>query len=216
MLRDPSIYVKFPVEGKQNEFVLIWTTTPWTLPSNVAVMVNPDFQYCRARSGDDIFILAKERVQYVEEQTGTKLEVLESFPGTTLEGLKYRSPLESLVPAQTNLTNAHFVVLSREYVTLEEGTGCVHSAPGHGEEDYEVGLRYSLPVLMLVNDQGRFVAEAGKYANKSVRDANPEVIDDLKSLGMLLHASEIEHRSPVCWRCKTPLIIRATDQWLVA
>ena len=215
MLRDPSIYVKFPVEGKQNEFVLIWTTTPWTLPSNVAVMVNPDFQYCRARSGDDVFILAKERVQHVEEQTGTKLEVLESFPGTTLEGLKYRSPLESLVPAQANLTNAHFVVLSREYVTLEEGTGCVHSAPGHGEEDYEVGLRYSLPVLMLVNDQGRFVAEAGKYANKSVRDANPEVIDDLKSLGMLLHASEIEHRSPVCWRCKTPLIIRATDQWLV-
>ena len=215
MLRDPSIYVKFPVEGKPNEFVLIWTTTPWTLPSNVAVMVNPDFQYCRARSGGDVFILARERVQHVEDQTGTRLEVLESFPGTKLEGLKYRSPLESLVPAQANLKDAHSVVLSREYVTLDEGTGCVHSAPGHGEEDYEVGLRYGLPVMMLVNDQGRFVAEAGKYAGKPVRDANPEVIEDLKSLGMLLQASEIEHRSPVCWRCKTPLIIRATDQWLI-
>lgn len=215
MLRDPSIYVKFPVEGRQNEFVLIWTTTPWTLPSNVAVMVNPDFQYCRAKSGNEIFILARERVQHVEEVTGTPLEVLESFLGSKLEGLKYRSPLEGLVPAQANLKDAHCVVLSREYVTLEEGTGCVHSAPGHGEEDYEIGLRYRLPVLMLVNDQGRFVAETGKYAGKPVRDANSEVIDDLKSLGMLLQATEIEHRSPVCWRCKTPLLIRATDQWLI-
>jgi isoleucyl-tRNA synthetase len=215
MLRDPSIYVKFPVEGKQNEFVLIWTTTPWTLPSNVAVMVNPDFEYCRARSGNEVYVLAKERVQHVEEQAGVKLEVLETFPGTRLEGLKYRSPLGSLVPAQANLKGAHALVLSKEYVSLEEGTGCVHSAPGHGEEDYEVGLRYNLPVMMLVNDQGRFVPEAGKYAGESVRDANPEIIEDLKSLGMLLHASEIEHRSPVCWRCKTPLLIRATDQWLI-
>jgi isoleucyl-tRNA synthetase len=215
MLRDPSIYVKFPVEGKENEFVLIWTTTPWTLPSNVAVMVNPDFEYCRARSGNEVYVLAEERVHHVEEQAGIKLEVLETFPGTKLEGLKYRSPLESLVPAQANLKTAHAVVLSKEYVTLEEGTGCVHSAPGHGEEDYEVGLRYDLPVMMLVNDQGRFASEAGKYAGKSVRDANPEIIEDLKSLRMLLHATEIEHRSPVCWRCKTPLLIRATDQWLI-
>jgi isoleucyl-tRNA synthetase len=215
MLRDPSIYVKFPVEGRQNEFVLIWTTTPWTLPSNVAIMVNPDFQYCRARSGNDVFILAKERVQCVADETGTQLEVLENFPGTKLEGLEYRSPIGSLVPAQADLKDAHSIVLSREYVTLEEGTGCVHSSPGHGEEDYEVGMRYGLPVLMLVDDRGRFVAEAGKYAGKPVRDANPEVINDLKSLGMLLHATEIEHRSPVCWRCKTPLIIRATDQWLI-
>jgi isoleucyl-tRNA synthetase len=215
MLRDPSIYVKFPVEGKQNEFVLIWTTTPWTLPSNVAIMVNPEFQYCRARSGSEVYILAKERVKHVEEEAGAILEVAEVFPGTELEGLKYRSALESLVPTQANLKGAHAVVLSKEYVTLDEGTGCVHSAPGHGEEDYLVGLEYSLPVMMLVDDQGRFVAEAGKYAGKSVRDANPQIIQDLKSLGMLLHASEIEHRSPVCWRCKTPLLIRATDQWLI-
>jgi len=215
MLRDPSIYVKFPIEGREGEFILIWTTTPWTLPSNVAIMVNPDFQYARVRSGDETLILAERRVPHVEQETGTTLQVLETIPGSKLEGLKYRSPLESLVPAQRTLTGAHSVVLSTEYVTLDEGTGCVHSAPGHGEEDYEVGMRYGLPVLMLVDDQGRFVEQAGKYAGKSVRDANAEVIDDLKTLGMLLKASEIEHRSPVCWRCKTPLLIRATDQWLI-
>ena len=215
MLRDPSIYVKFPVVDKPDEYVLIWTTTPWTLPSNVAVMVNPDFQYARVRSNGETYIFAKERVEAVQNETGRSFEVLDTFPGSKLEGLRYRGPLESLVPAQLNLQNGHRVVLSKEYVTLTEGTGCVHSAPGHGEEDYEVGVRNSLPVLMLVDDQGKFVPEAGKYAGKSVRDANPEIIDDLKSLGVLLYAGEIEHRSPVCWRCKTPLIIRATKQWLI-
>ena len=215
MLRDPSIYVKFPVEGKENEFILIWTTTPWTLPSNVAVMVNPDFTYAKVRSEQETYILAKDRIEAVSSVAGKKFELLETFPGTKLEGLKYRSPLENQVPAQLNLVNGHRVVLSKEYVTLEEGTGCVHSAPGHGEEDYEVGLRNNLPVLMLVNDQGRMLLEAGKYAGKTVRDANPEVVDDLKSLGMLLFGGEIEHRSPVCWSCKTPLIIRATDQWII-
>ncbi len=215
MLRDPSIYVKFPVVDKPNEYILIWTTTPWTLPSNVAVMVNPDFQYARVRSNGETYIFAKERVEAVQNETGRSFEVLDTFPGSKLEGLTYRGPLETLVPAQVSLQNGHRVVLSKEYVTLTEGTGCVHSAPGHGEEDYDVGVRNNLPVLMLVNDQGKFVPEAGKYAGKSVREANPEIIDDLKSLGVLLYAGEIEHRSPVCWRCKTPLIIRATKQWLI-
>ncbi len=215
MLRDPSIYVKFQVEGKENEFVLIWTTTPWTLPSNVAVMVNPEAEYVKARSGNEILILAKARVKTIEDKIQSQLEIIETFPGTKLEGLRYRSPLETLVPAQRKLENAHRVVLSKEYVTLEEGTGCVHSAPGHGEEDYEVGLSYHLPILMLVNDQGKFVDDAGKYSGKSAREANPEIIEDIKTNGRLLYSEEIEHRSPVCWRCKTPLIIRATDQWIV-
>jgi isoleucyl-tRNA synthetase len=214
-LRDPSIYVKFQVEDKPNEYILIWTTTPWTLPSNVAVMVNPDFQYAKVRSGGETYIFARERVEAVQKETGQSFELLETFPGSKLEGLRYHAPLENLVPAQRDLKGAHRVVLSTEYVTLDEGTGCVHSAPGHGEEDYEVGLRNRLPVVMLVDDQGKLLPEAGKYAGKPVRDANPEVIDDLKSMGALLYAGEIEHRSPVCWRCKTPLIIRATEQWLI-
>jgi isoleucyl-tRNA synthetase len=215
MLRDPSIYVKFPLDGEEKAFVLIWTTTPWTLPSNVAVMVNPEFEYVKALSGDEIYVLARGRVQDVEQQTGTKLEIVESFPGSKLEGLKYHSPLGSLVPIQATLQDAHRIVLSKEYVTLEEGTGCVHTAPGHGEEDYEVGIKYKLPVVMLVDDQGRFLEGAGKYYGKPVKDTNQEIITDLQSLGMLLRASEIEHRSPVCWRCRTPLIIRATEQWIV-
>lgn len=215
MLRDPSIYVKFPVEGTENEFVLIWTTTPWTLPSNVGIMVNPDFQYAKVRSEQGTFILAEARIPEVEKETGVHLELLETFPGTKLEGLRYRSPLGNLVQAQSEVKNAHRVVLSKDYVTLEEGTGCVHTAPGHGEEDYEVGVLTKLPVLMLVDDQGKFMVGAGKYAGKPIRDTNNEIIDDLRSLRTLLFAGEIEHRSPVCWRCRTPLIIRATDQWVV-
>jgi isoleucyl-tRNA synthetase len=215
VLRDPSIYVKFPLASNPKEYILIWTTTPWTLPSNVAVMVNPNFEYAKVRNRDETYILAKERIAPLEAETKETFQLLETFPGNKLEGLTYKSPLESAVPIQKNLDKAHRVVLSSEYVTLTEGTGCVHAAPGHGEEDYEVGERNKLPVVMLVDDQGRFMPEAGKYAGKATRDTNSEIVDDLKALGFLLHATEIEHRSPVCWRCRTPLIIRATKQWLI-
>jgi len=214
-LRDPSIYVKFPVDGRKNEYVLIWTTTPWTLPSNTGVMAHPDYDYARVRHGNEVYIMAKERVQHVAAETGEDLELLETFKGETISGLRYNSPIGDIVPAQSHLTGGHRVVLSRDYVTLEEGTGLVHTAPGHGEEDYQVGLQSGLPVLMLVDNQGRFVADAGKYAGKDVKVANPEILEDLKERGALLFAGEIVHRSPVCWRCHTPLIIRATDQWFI-
>jgi isoleucyl-tRNA synthetase len=214
-LRDPSIYVKFPLANNPREYILIWTTTPWTLPSNVAVMVNPNFEYAKVSARDETYILAKERIGPVQTETGQTFQLLETFPGSKLEGLKYKSPLENFVPAQRNLENAHKVVLSSDYVTLNEGTGCVHTAPGHGEEDYEVGVQNKLPVVMLVDDQGRFLPEAGKYAGKPIRETNSVIVDDLKALGCLLYAGEIEHRSPVCWRCKTPLIIRATKQWII-
>jgi len=214
-MSDPSIYVKFPVEGRDNEFILIWTTTPWTIPSNTGVMVHPDFEYARVRHGNEVYIMAKERIAHVAAETGSELEALETFKGKTLEGLQYRSPVADIVPAQAHLVGGHRVVLSTEYVTLEEGTGCVHSAPGHGEEDYEVGIRNGLPVFMLVDNQGKFLADAGKYSGKYVRSANQEIIDDLKERNALLFATEIVHRSPVCWRCHTPLIIRATHQWFI-
>lgn len=214
-LRDPSIYVKFPIEGREKEHILIWTTTPWTIPSNTAVMVHPDYEYARVRHDDGVYIMAKERMKHVATETGATLELIETFKGETINGLQYRSPIADIVPAQSKLTGGHRVVLSRDYVTLEEGTGCVHSAPGHGEEDYQVGLQTGLPVVMLVDNQGKFVADAGKYAGKEVKSANQEIIEDLKERGALLFAGEIVHRSPVCWRCHTPLIIRATDQWFV-
>jgi isoleucyl-tRNA synthetase len=214
-LRDPSIYVKFPVEGRENEYILIWTTTPWTLPSNTGVMVHPEYEYARVKCDNEVYIMAKERIPHVAAETGAELELLETFKGETIDGLRYRSPIADIVPAQDRLVGGHRVVLSTEYVTLEDGTGCVHTAPGHGEEDYEVGRRTGLPVLMLVDNQGRLVSEAGKYSGKDVKLANPEIVEDLKKRGALLFAGEIVHRSPVCWRCYTQLVIRATDQWFI-
>ncbi len=212
-LRDPSIYVKFPVKGKENEFIVIWTTTPWTLPSNVAVMVNPNFTYAKVTDGENYYLMARDRVQFLAEQSGVQLTVVNTFPGTELEGLQYESPLREIVPAQGNLSGGHKVVLSEDYVSLEEGTGCVHSAPGHGEEDFEVGVRNKLPVIMLVDDQGKFVKDAGRYFGLKVHDANPSIVEDLKQSGHIFHSDFTVHRAPLCWRCNTPLIIRATQQW---
>ncbi|MHA1593795.1 MAG: isoleucine--tRNA ligase [Candidatus Baldrarchaeia archaeon] len=216
---DPSIYVKFPVVGKEKEYIVIWTTTPWTLPANVAVMVHPHYTYARVKVGDEVYIMALERVPEVMQEVGIeKYEILERFPGSKLEGLKYRSPLAEEVPLQAKLDemeNAHIVVLSEEYVTLTEGSGCVHSAPGHGEEDYEVGLEYNLPMPSPVDSSGRFTEEAGKYAGLYVKDADKIIIEDLKRKGYLLYSGRIVHKYPHCWRCKSPLILRLTDQWFI-
>ena len=211
-LEDPSIYVKFPVKGRNKEYILIWTTTPWTLPANVAVMVHPDYIYIKAKVEDEVFILAEERASMV---LGENYEVLERLYGSELEGVEYTPPLLEEVPKQAELKPAHMVVLSSEYVTLEEGTGCVHSAPGHGEEDFEVGMRYGLPVFCPVNEAGRFTKDGGKYQGMYVRDANPVIVEDLKRKGLLFKEETIRHRYPHCWRCKTPLVLRATEQWFL-
>ncbi|RLG47750.1 MAG: isoleucine--tRNA ligase [Thermoproteota archaeon] len=214
-LADPSIYVKFKVLGEENESILIWTTTPWTLPGNVAVMVNPEFQYAKVRVGGEYLILAAVLIDRVFEEVGIDdYEVIETFRGSELEGLRYEHPLAELVPIQKDVE--HKVVLSTKYVTLEEGTGCVHAAPGHGEEDFEVcHLSYGMPVLSPVNDQGVFTDEAGKYKGLEVRKANDIIISDLRDRGSLLWSGKIVHKYPICWRCKTPLIMRATDQWFI-
>ena len=213
-LEDPSIYVKFPVRGREREYLVIWTTTPWTLPANVAVMIHPEFDYARVEAGDEVLIMALERVRDVLDPLGVKYGILEVVKGRELVGLEYEHPLADEVPAQRRLENAHRVVPS-EYVRREEGTGCVHSAPGHGEEDFEVCSRYGMPVLCPVDDEGKFTEEAGKYAGMRVREANAAIIEDLRAKGYLLREETIVHRYPVCWRCKTPLILRATEQWFI-
>ncbi len=215
-VESPSIYVKFPVEGRDKEYILIWTTTPWTLPANVAVMVHPDHNYVRVRAGDEVYILAEARYRQVLEEAGlSHYEVLQVIPGCELEGLRYSPPLAEEVPKQRELNPAHFIVLSREYVTLEEGTGCVHMATGHGEEDFEVGLSYGLPVFSPVDDRGVYTQDAGKYAGMQVFEANDEIIRDLESKGLLFSKGKVLHRYPHCWRCKSPLILRAASQWFI-
>lgn len=210
VIKDYSVFVKFPIVDKPGEFLLIWTTTPWTLPANLGVMVHPEKIYARVEVDGEILIIAKERLSQVLGDRTYK--ILGEFQGASLEGVSYRPPLLEETGAKTG-GNLHRVVLSSEYVNMTEGTGLVHLAPGHGEEDYEVGQRYGLPVLSPVDQAGRFTQEAGKYAGLGVRDANPVIVKDLESKKLVFREEMIEHSYPHCWRCKTPLILRAADQW---
>jgi len=210
---DPSIYVRFRIKGSQNRYLLIWTTTPWTLPANLAVCVHPDFMYVEVLVKGDRYILAEGLVERVaHELRWEKYQIIERKRGSQLEGLEYEHPLVEEVPKQRDFK--HLVILG-EHVTLEEGTGCVHTAPGHGEEDFEVGLRYGLPAFCPVDASGKFTSEAGKYAGLFVKDADKIIISDLRAKGLLVKEGTIVHSYPHCWRCHTPLIFRATEQWFL-
>jgi isoleucyl-tRNA synthetase len=211
-VQDYSIYVKLPLVEKPGEFILIWTTTPWTLPANLGVMVHPDKAYVLVEVERDKLILAKERLEQVFG--GRSYKILEEYQGRELEGTQYRPPLQEETQAQIG-GDRHRVLLSAEHVSMLEGTGAVHTAPGHGEEDFEVGTKYGLPAFSPVDPSGRFTKEAGKYAGLSVRDANRVIIEDLRAKNLLWKEETIEHSYPHCWRCKTALILRATDQWFV-
>ncbi len=216
-LEDPSVYVKLPVEGRAGEYLLVWTTTPWTLVANTFVMAHPDAKYVRVRVGREVLILARERLEAVMREAGVgSYEILEELTGAQLEGLRYRHPLEDVVPLQRELARYHRVVMSREYVTLHEGTGLVHAAPGHGFEDFEVARRVGVDLIAApIDDEGRFTRDAGPYAGLHAREANDVIIEDLRRRGALFHASKVKHRYPVCWRCKTPVLLRATRQWVL-
>lgn len=212
-----SIYVKFPlVDDKgllkgiadlSKTYVVIWTTTPWTLPANVAICLNPDFEYAVVKAGPEIFLMAKELVETVAQEIGlTDWEILQVFPGKDLEWLKARHPfVEREVP-----------LVMGYHVTLEAGTGCVHTAPGHGTEDFEVGVNNNLPVLNPVDHRGRFTQEAGKFAGLKVEEANKPIIEEIEGLGLLLGHGSIKHQYAHCWRCKNPIIYRATEQWFAS
>jgi isoleucyl-tRNA synthetase len=214
---DPSIYVKFPMSGKKNEYILIWTTTPWTLPGNEAVCVHPDYKYARVRVGDEVWILAEQLIEPVMRAMGiTSYEVIEILLGKSLEGLKYEHPLLDELPKHGGHTGRYdHAVICGEHVTLEEGTGCVHTAPAHGPEDFEIGKKYGLPVFCPVDQRCRFTDDAGKYAGKFVKDADQEIISDLQKKNLLAKSGTIEHEYPLCWRCDSPLVYRTDKQWFI-
>ncbi|MDD5137053.1 MAG: isoleucine--tRNA ligase, partial [Candidatus Omnitrophica bacterium] len=208
----PSVYVKFKsVYNGKPVYLMIWTTTPWTLVANVAVAVHPEFEYALvdvkgpAFKGEK-FILAKGRIVPTMEKVGVKdYKILKTFRGSDLEGLEARHPF---------IDRGSKVVLA-EYVTLEDGTGCVHTAPGHGQEDYLTGKRCGLPTVMPVDSKGKFDNTAGEFSGMKVYEANRPIIERLKALGMLAGEAEITHSYPHCWRCKRPIIFRATDQYFM-
>jgi len=207
-----SIYVKFPVkDGKgilpEDVSIVIWTTTPWTLPANAGVCLNPEFDYIIVKTGGEKYLIAKEMLPAVAKQIGWEnYEILATYKGRDLERVVCRHPF----------IDRDSLVILGGHVTLEAGTGCVHTAPGHGEDDFLVGKEYGLPVISPVNDQGVFTAEAGKFAGLFVQDANKPIIEELRSLNMLLNVSKYQHQYPYCWRCKNPIIYRATEQWFAS
>ena len=216
MVKDPSVFVKFKLKNKENEYILIWTTTPWTLPANIAVCVHPDFMYAKLKVNfkgkEEYWIMAKNMANIVLSSFDIKFKIVEEFTGKDLEGVKYEHPFLDEMPSQKTFKNAHTVILG-DHVTLEEGTGCVHTAPGHGEEDFEVGKLYNLPAYSPLDSKGRFTE--GKWKGMFVKDTDPLIIEDLKKKGLLIKFVEIEHKYPFCWRCGSPLIFLATEQWFL-
>ena len=213
---DPSIYVKFPVKGEEDTYIVIWTTTPWTLPANMAVAVHPDIEYVKVKAEKngrtENLIVAKDLYEEVLEKGGYEfLEIVERYLGRDLVGLEYEHPLSDEVPIQKKWKHR---VYTAEFVTAEK-TGCVHVAPGHGLEDYELGIQVGLEIFNPVDDRGVFSKEAGKYAGMNVFEANDVIIEDLDRKGLLLAKGKIVHRYGHCWRCKTPIIYRATEQWFI-
>ncbi len=209
----PSIYVRFSVTGgkgvlpEKDTWVIIWTTTPWTLISNTAICLHPDYEYALFKSGDNKYLVAKELLENFCNTAGLTCEqILNEFAGRDLEGVCCRHPFfgrESKLVLDT-------------YVTLDAGTGCVHIAPGHGHEDYLVGLRYNLPMLSPIDNHGVFTEEAAQFAGLFYSDANDKVKEELLQSGHLLKEETISHQYPHCWRCKKPILFRATEQWFAS
>lgn len=210
---DPSIYVKFPLSGAEEEYIVIWTTTPWTLVGNLAVMVHPDYDYVKAKTSDGTYILASELAPVLKEKLGIDYEVVETFKGSTLEGARYTNPLSQHINIKPQ-ENAYQVILA-DFVSLDEGTGCVHCAPGHGPEDFEAARPYGILPVSPVDERGRFTEEAGKYAGLTVKKDDKTIIQDLSEMGALVEEKMISHRYGHCWRCKSPIIYRSTEQWFI-
>jgi isoleucyl-tRNA synthetase len=214
---DPSVYVRFPVTESHGavqagDELLIWTTTPWTLVSNAAVAVDADLTYVRATvDGGPVEIVAEALVERV---LGEGAKILDRFPGSALEGVAYQAPFD-FIPASAYGERGHTVLLG-DFVTANDGTGLVHTAIAFGEEDFRLGEQYGLNVINPVRPDGTYDERIGPYAGRYVKDADPELIEDLRERGRLLRAEEFEHSYPHCWRCHTPLIYYAKPSWYIA
>ncbi|CAN5365138.1 isoleucine--tRNA ligase [soil metagenome] len=232
----PSVYVKFPLKSdpalidpvlvNKNVFVVIWTTTPWTLPANLGITVHPDFDYSAVQSGEEVYIVASELQASFAETCGLgEIKELARFKGSQLDRLEAK---HAWLDRTSLIMNADHVTLGEADAEVEldakhenkaagkSGTGCVHTAPGHGADDFAVGKKYGLEVYAPVDAAGKFTAEVEHFAGLSVFEANPKIVEFLRENGALLNVEKYDHRYPHCWRCKNPVIFRATPQWFVS
>ncbi len=206
-VRDPSVYVKMRVRGERDTYFLVWTTTPWTLPSNLALAVHREVDYVKVQHNGEFLILAEARIGVVDGDH----RIVERMKGHSLLGKEYE-PLFNY----TSLSKRAHYVEHGEFVTIEDGTGIVHIAPAFGEDDYKFGQQYGLPFLQLVDKSGNFVPEATDFAGQFVKDADPNIIRNLKERGLLYKKETITHSYPHCWRCKTPLLYYAREAWYIS
>lgn len=215
--KSPSIYVKFPVLSDLSEKypvlngkianILIWTTTPWTLPANLAIAFHPDYEYAAFEADGEVYISARRLVPVIAEALGFNApEILVTFPGKDMEGLKAKHPF----------IDRESVLVLADYVTLDQGTGAVHTAPGHGQEDYLTGIKYGLDIYTPVNERGDFTQDVKRYAGMNVFVSNKKIVEDMIEDKTLKRTEDIIHSYPHCWRCKNPVIFRATSQWFIS
>ena len=208
----PSIFVAFEVIDrdrfpvKDPVYIVIWTTTPWTLPANLAVAVHPDFDYAGVKSSLGVLILAKEAIKNLKDRIEIDENPLFEIKGSALEGLRTIHPFINRISK----------VVTADFVQVGEGSGVVHIAPGHGEEDYEIGLKYGLQIYAPVDDRGKFTEDVPYFAGENVFKANQRIINLLKENHRLLWEGKVSHSYPHCWRCKKPIIFRATTQWFIS
>lgn len=212
---DPSVFAKFKLEGK-DEYVIAWTTTPWTLPGNVALAVGKTFDYVKVKQNGEVYWLAEALTEKVLEED---FEVLEKVKGTGMHGWKYE-PLfpylkNALAAEGDDNPNAWFVVATDEMVTLEDGSGVVHTAVMYGEEDYKLGMEHGMPAHHTVNDEGKFIDAVEPWAGRFVKDVDKEILKTMKAEGKLYKAEDYLHNYPFCWRCQTPLLYYAMDSYFV-
>lgn len=212
--RSLSVYVKFPLTeatkkklsiNERSVSVVIWTTTPWTLPANYGICLNENFKYGLFRSGQDHLILAEDLAESFAQKAKLELTKIRTFGGADFENLEAQHPF---MPRTSKL-------ILGSHVTLDAGTGCVHTAPGHGADDYVVGMKYDLPISSPVDEAGKFTSDVPEWAGQSIFEANSKIVEKLKATGFLLASEEIEHQYPYGPRSKKPLIFRATPQWFI-
>ncbi len=210
----PSIYVTFKVkegfakyEELRDAFIVIWTTTPWTLPGNTGVALHPDFEYTLFEDGGKKYLVATELLGDFSDKTEISADtVIRRFMGNELEGVVLRHPF----------IDRDSPIVFADYVTLDTGTGAVHTAPGHGLEDYETGIKYNLDIVSPLDNYGRFTDEVPRFKGLFTQDANQKIIEYLREIGVLLGVGSLTHSYPHCWRCKNPVIFRATEQWFTS
>ena len=216
---DPSIFVRFPLKNRERTYLLVWTTTPWTLPSNVAVAVGDDFDYVAVEHNGQHLILAEECMASLFGDEPP--QIVENYKGSDLRDWEYEPLFDSgehveLINIGSQASpRAHYIVTG-DFVTTTEGSGLVHIAPAFGQDDYEIGQKHNLPLVQLVGADGKFVPEVKDvWAGEYVKDADPKIIENLDGRGLLFKATEYTHQYPFCWRCDTPLLYYARESWFI-